>query len=144
MDSYINEEVLVPDEDEAKALHKKKLVMAKMIIVDSIKDHLIPQVSSLKTPKDMFDTINKLFEGKNINWNIAGSLNLKNQLKNVKIQKEETIQSYFTRVSQIKEQLEVVDEEVENAEIIMTTLNGLPRSCHIGTPLFKESVPERS
>ena len=36
--------------------------------------------------------------------------------------------SYFTRVSQIKEQCEAVDEEVENAEIVMTTLNGLPRS----------------
>ena len=40
----------------------------------------------------------------------------------------ETIQSYFTRVSQIKEQLEVVDEEVENAKLVMTTLNGFPRS----------------
>ena len=40
----------------------------------------------------------------------------------------ESIQSYFTRVSQIKEQLEAVDEEVENVEIVMTTLNGLPRS----------------
>ena len=49
-------------------------------------------------------------------------------MKNVKIQNVETIQSYFTRVAQIKEQLEVVDEEVENADIVMTTLNGLPRS----------------
>ena len=40
----------------------------------------------------------------------------------------ETIHSYFTRVSQIKEQLEAVDEEVENTEIVMTTLNGLPRA----------------
>ena len=49
-------------------------------------------------------------------------------MKNVKIHNVETIQSYFTRVSQIKEQLEAVDEELENAEIVMTTLNGLPRS----------------
>ena len=49
-------------------------------------------------------------------------------MKNVKIQNAETIQYYFTRVSQIKEQLEVVDEEVEDAEIVMTTLNALPRS----------------
>ena len=42
-------------------------------------------------------------------------------MKNVKIQNKETIQSYFTRVSQIKEKLEVVDEEVENVEIVMTT-----------------------
>ena len=55
-------------------------------------------------------------------------MNLRNQLKNVKIQNAETIQSYFTRVSQIKEQLEAVDEEVENVEIVITTLNGLPRS----------------
>ena len=48
-------------------------------------------------------------------------------MKNVKVQNAETIQYYFTRVSQIKEQLEAVDEEVENAEIVMTTLNGLPR-----------------
>ena len=67
MDSYINEEVPVPKGDEAKALHNKKLVMAKTIIADSIKEHLIPHVSSLKTPKVMFDALTKLFEGKNIN-----------------------------------------------------------------------------
>ena len=53
---------------------------------------------------------------------------LRNQFKNVKIQNAKTIQSYFTRVSQIKEHMEVVDEEVENAEIVMNTLKGLPRS----------------
>ena len=63
------------------------MVMAKRIIVDSIKDHLIPQVSSLKTPKDMFDALTKLFEGKNINRKMT----LRNRLKNVKIQNVETI-----------------------------------------------------
>ena len=42
LDSCINEEVPVPEGDEAKALHKKKLVMEKRIIAYSIKDHLIP------------------------------------------------------------------------------------------------------
>ena len=42
LDSYIHEEVSVPDGDEANALHKKKMVMEKRIISDSIKDHLIP------------------------------------------------------------------------------------------------------
>ena len=55
--------------------------MSKKIIADTIKDHLIPQVSYLKTPKEMFDALTKLFEGKNINRNMT----LRNQLKNVKI-----------------------------------------------------------
>ena len=42
LDSYISEEVPVPKGDEAKALHKKNMVMAKRIIADSIKDNLIP------------------------------------------------------------------------------------------------------
>ena len=87
LDSYINEKVPVLEGDEAKALHKKKLVKDKRIIVDSIKDHLIPHVSSLKTHKAMFDAFTKLFEGKNINR----KMNLRNQLKNVKIQNVETI-----------------------------------------------------
>ena len=49
-------------------------------------------------------------------------------MKNVNIQNAETLQSYFTRVSQSKEQLEAV-EEVENGEIVMNTFNGFPRSC---------------
>ena len=51
-------------------------------------------------------------------------MTLRNQLKNAKIHISETIQSYFTRVSQIKQKFEVVEE----GEIVMTTLNGLPRS----------------
>ena len=59
----------------------------------------------------------------------------------MKIQNAETIQSYFTRVSQIKEQFEAVDEEVENAEIVMTSLNGLPRTWD---SFIQGSVLERS
>ena len=81
LDSYIHEEVPFLEGDEAKALHKKKMVMEKRIIAYSIKDHLIPQVSSLKTPKAMFDALTKLFEGKNINQKMT----MRNQLKNVKI-----------------------------------------------------------
>ena len=61
LDTYINEEVSVLEADDAKALHKKNFVKAKRIIVDSIKDHLIPHVSSLKIPKEMFDSLTKLF-----------------------------------------------------------------------------------
>ena len=79
-----------------KALLKKNLVKDNKIIAD----HLIPQVSSVKTPKEIFDSLTKLFEGKNINQKMT----LRNQLKNVKIQNEKTI-SYFTRVFRMTSQV---------------------------------------
>ena len=96
----------------------------KRIIADSIKEHLIPHVSAFMTSKEVYDSLTKMFKGKNINQNT----NFKNELKNVNIHKFETIQSHFTRVAQIKEQLEAVEENVEEGEIVMTTLDGLPRS----------------
>ena len=49
LDTYISGELPVLEGDEAKALQKNKLVKAKRIIADSIKDHLLPHVSF---PKD--------------------------------------------------------------------------------------------
>ena len=43
------------------------------------------------------------------------------------MKKEKTMQSCFSRVSQIKEQLEANDDMVEEFEVVMTTLNGLLR-----------------
>jgi hypothetical protein len=56
-------------------------------------------VSSKKTPKEMFDSLTILYEGKNINR----KMNLRTQLKNKRMQKGETIQEYFSRISEFKE-----------------------------------------
>ena len=47
-----------------KALHKENLVKTKKIVADLVMDQLVPQVSSLKTLKEMFDSLTNLFEGK--------------------------------------------------------------------------------
>jgi hypothetical protein len=43
------------------------------------------------------------------------------------MQNLELIQSYFTSVYSIKEQVEAIGDSVEEVELVMTTLNGLPR-----------------
>ena len=107
LEDYVKGEVAELEGDEDKSQHKKNLVKAKRIIADSIKDHLIPHVSSLKTPKEMFDALTNLYEGKNINRkmtlrtpkdmfdsltnlyegkNINSKMTLTTQLKSVKMQ----------------------------------------------------------
>jgi hypothetical protein len=90
---------LEPEGNEAKEKYTKDMIREKRIIADSIKDHLIPQVSSRDTPKEMFDALSRMYEGRNINR----KMNLRTQLKNVKMQKGETVQDYFSKVSQFKE-----------------------------------------
>ena len=82
----MSREVPVPEGDEAQSLTQKNLVKAKKIIANSVTDQLVPQVSPLKTP-EMFDSLNKLFEGKNINQKMV----LRKQLKNVKIRMQNNL-----------------------------------------------------
>ena len=58
----------------------------------------------------MFDALSNLFEGRNINRKMT----LRNHLKSVKAQKSETMQSYFTRVAQMKEKLESIGDMVND------------------------------
>ena len=99
------------------------MIKDKRIIVDSIKYHLIPQVSSENTPKYMFDSLTRMYEGNNINQ----KMNLRTQLKNTKMQKGETVHDYFSRVSKFKEQLEAIGDNLDEDKLIMTALNGLTR-----------------
>jgi hypothetical protein len=123
LERFVKEEVPEPIDVADKEKHQKDTIRAKRIIADSIKDHLIPQVSSKKTPKEMCDSLTILYEGKNINR----KMNLRTQLNNTRMQKRETIQEYFSRISEFKEQLEAIGDTIDEDELIMMTLNGLTR-----------------
>ena len=87
LDRYIKEEVNELGGAEDKSKKKKDMIKVNRIISNSLKDHLISQVSSKDTPKEVFDALTNMFEGKNI----SRRMTLRNQLKGVKMQKAETM-----------------------------------------------------
>ena len=121
---YVESEVANPPENSnaaIKAKYKKGEVKAKRINLDSLRDHLITYVSNLKKSKEMYDKLN----GKNQVNNLSQVLTLKNQLKDIKMNRGETIQAYFMRISKIKDQLSIVGEIVSNKKLVLITLRGL-------------------
>ena len=94
------------------------------IIIDSIKDHILPSISSLKTAFEMFSTIRDTFE---IN-NTSRLLTLKQDLLYIKMKNEESITSYFLRIFELKDQLATMENWVDDKELNMIELRGLPLS----------------
>ena len=58
--------------------------------------------------------------------NLIQILALKNQLKDMKMNKGETIQAYFMRISQLKDQIFTASEIVSDRELVLIALGGLP------------------
>ena len=78
---FMNENVPEPKDEAKKAQWKKKNARARRILVDSVKDHLIPQISKKTNFGKMFRTLRKLFQNSNINHALA----LRNLLSNLKM-----------------------------------------------------------
>jgi hypothetical protein len=90
------------------AMEKFKYVdiNAMSIIVDSIKDHLIPYISHLDSSKKMYDALTNLFSVRNT----VQVMSLKNELRDMKMNDDNNITSYFVRISQLRDQLQAIEE----------------------------------
>jgi hypothetical protein len=108
--------------DEEKAKSKIDDVKARKIIIYSIRDHILPCISTLKTTYLMYDALKKTFESNNTNK----TLTLKHQLQNLKMTKDDTIVTFFMKISEIRDQLGAIGEIITDRELVMITLIALP------------------
>ena len=54
-------------------------------------------------------------------------INLSDQLHNIKMTKNDTMASYFVKISQIRDEFKAIEEEVSDKEFVVIALGSLPR-----------------
>jgi hypothetical protein len=94
------------------------------IIVDSIKYFLIPYISHLDSSKKMYDSLTRLFSIRNI----GQVMSLKNELCDMKMNDDDSITSYLVRISQLRDQLQAIEEIISEKELVNIVLNFLPKT----------------
>jgi putative lipoic acid-binding regulatory protein len=99
-------------------------INAMSIIVESVKDHFIPYISLLNSSKKMYDSLTNLFSVRKI----GQVMSLKNELRDMKMNDDDNITSYFVRISQLRDQLQLIEEIISEKELVNIVLNGLPKT----------------
>jgi putative lipoic acid-binding regulatory protein len=94
------------------------------IIVDYIKDHLLPYISHLDSSKKMYDYLTNLFSLRNIEQ----VMSLKNELRDMKMNYDDSITSYFVILSKLRDQIQAIEEIISQMELLNIVLNGLPKT----------------
>jgi hypothetical protein len=97
---------------------------AMSIIVDSIKYHLIHYISHLDSSKKMYDALTNLFSVRNT----GQVMSLKNELHDMNMNDDDNITSYFMRISQLRYQLQAIEEIISEKELVNIVLNGIPKT----------------
>jgi hypothetical protein len=83
--------------------------------------------SSFKTVKKCFDTLTNLYEKKAPSQKRV----LKNRLRTLKMEKDDTVASFFTKISQIRDQLLVFGVQVDDDDLVQTVVDGLPPAWEV-------------
>jgi hypothetical protein len=79
------------------------------VLLESVKDHLIPHIAEKKYAKEMYDALVSLYQNKNT----GKLLHLKHQLQVVKMSSEDTVVNYLMKITQIRDQLATIGETVQ-------------------------------
>jgi hypothetical protein len=124
LEELITREIEEPTSNTARAAYKRKQTKAKRIIFYSIKDSMMPIIGHLRTTKDCFDALANLYEKKAPTQKRI----LKKQLRTLKMGKDDTVATFFSKIAQIKDQLIAIGVPVDDDDLVQTAFDGLPDS----------------
>jgi hypothetical protein len=131
--------VVPPTDAVLLAEFKKRNMKAKTTILNAIKDHIIPRVSSKEFAYQMWQSLCSLYQSPNQNRKMV----LQEKLRSTKMTKNDTVTSYLTRISQVRDELAVVAERVDSTELVRTALNGFskPWESFVRSIVAREHIP---
>ena len=124
LDSFVTIVIEEPNTIARRTNYKNNQLKAKRIIYDSVKDNLMSLFTPLKTKKEYFDTLTNLIEKTAPTQN----RDLKNKLRNMKMERSETIASLFTNISLVKDQLPSISVETDEDNLLQTAIDEIPAS----------------
>ena len=81
-------------------------------------------ITPLNTTKECFDTVTNIYEKKPPTQN----RDLNKNLCNMKMERDEIVASFFTNISQVKDQLASISVKMDEDDLLQTSIDGLPNS----------------
>jgi hypothetical protein len=94
---FSNSIVAPPVDPKYLAAHKLKDVKHIKIILNGVKDHLIPHLSRKTTSRDVWEALKILFQSKNENHEMV----LREKLRDMKMIGLDTVMTYLNRIRQV-------------------------------------------
>ena len=114
LDDLVINTIEEPTTNARRTTFKKKQANARRIIYDSVKETLMPAITPLKTAKKCFDTLTNLYEKKAPSQKRV----LKKRLCTLKMEKDESVAPFFTKIAQVRDQLSAIGVPVDDDDLL--------------------------
>ena len=118
---------------------KKNIARAKRLILDGVKDHIVPHIATKNTAREMWVGLENLYQGSSEQRKIY----LEENMRNTRIKKGERIDSFLSRIQGNRDQLSVVGSTPKDSELVRLTLNSVSEDYQVFVQsiLGREKLP---
>ncbi|GLJ13073.1 hypothetical protein SUGI_0204660 [Cryptomeria japonica] len=106
---------------------EKRESKAKILLRMLVKDSFIPHIRDISTSKDTWTPLKGLYEITNTNIIVF----LKSKLLSIKMEVNENISDYLSRIKELRDILDDIGEQVSNNDLVTVTLNGMVSGYHV-------------
>ena len=103
------------------AEHNKNDIKARRIILEGVRDHIVPHIHEKKIAYDMYQAILKLYQSNSD----PKSLSLKEKLRSIRMRQDDPNVTYLSRFTQGQDELGGVGEVISNHARVSLSLLGL-------------------
>jgi hypothetical protein len=105
------------------AEYRKRNNKAKRTICDTIRDHTIPHLTGKANAYEMWASLCKLYESPNENRKMV----LHDQLRGIRMLKDESVTSFLGRFTQIRDELVAIGEVVNPNSLVRQAMNSFTK-----------------
>lgn len=112
---------------------------AMRLIMDGLKDHLVPHISGKKMTNEMWKILKTMYQGSSIERNML----LENQMRLFQMQKGEEIDPFLFRLHTIQDQLIAMGITPDEGILVSTALNAVTNEWEtfVQSILGREALP---
>ena len=101
--------------------HNKATGDSKRLIMDGIKNHIVPHLAEKKTTNEMWKALISLYEEKSVQRKVL----LETQMRSFMMAKGEDMEHFLFRLQSIRDQLTATGAKVEEDVMVRTALNAV-------------------
>lgn len=100
---------------------EKRELKAKVLLKLSVKDCIIPHIRDCKTANEIWTTLKDMYEIKNT----SRTLFLRKKILSIKMEENESVSSFLSRIKEVKDKLSDIGQTVANDDLVTITMNGM-------------------
>lgn len=125
--TYVNSVVVVLVDPDPLKKYKAKMVKAKRLILDRVRDHVVCHIANKDTARQMWEALAMLYEGSSEQWKMY----LEQKMRSTQMQKGECIDPFLTKLQEIRNSLVVVGSTPQPTKMVRLALNSVSEEWQV-------------